>query len=66
MSMLNLPKWKIFLFIAICFWGVFQAIPNFAPQKVLDSEIFKNSKTMKLGLDSYSQQSFKLVVWGEK
>jgi preprotein translocase subunit SecD len=51
MSMLNLPKWKIFLFIAICFWGVFQAIPNFAPQKVLDSEIFKNSKTMKLGLD---------------
>ncbi len=43
--MLNFPKWKIFLIALVCFWGIYQSLPNFIKSSWLPQG------TVKLGLD---------------
>lgn len=43
--MLNFPKWKIFLIVTICLWGIYQSLPNFFKSSLLPEG------TVKLGLD---------------
>lgn len=43
--MLNFPKWKVFLIISVCLWGIYQSLPNFVKSSALPDN------TVKLGLD---------------
>jgi preprotein translocase subunit SecD len=49
--MINFPKWKMFLVIAVCAWGIFQSIPNFLTADQLAKYKFLPDNTIKLGLD---------------
>lgn len=49
--MINFPKWKIFLVVGVCLWGILQSIPNFLNEKQRAEYKFLPSSTIKLGLD---------------
>lgn len=49
--MLNLPTWKIALFLSVIIWAIYAAVPNFITAKKRDNIYGEDVSTMKLGLD---------------
>ncbi len=49
--MINFPKWKIFLVIAVCLWAIAQTVPNLLSESERAKYSFLPKGTVKLGLD---------------
>lgn len=49
--MINFPKWKVAVALAICLWAIIQSIPNFLTEEQRAKYSFLPDATMKLGLD---------------